>query len=57
MAMALIRPLAWELAYAVGVALEKAKRQKKKIRGRKSSQGPQIDQGNFPRNELGRRIK
>ena len=29
-ATALIRPLAWEPAYAVGVALEKAKRQKEK---------------------------
>ena len=29
-ATALIRPLAWEPPYAVGVALEKAKRQKKK---------------------------
>ena len=29
MATALIRPLAWEPPYAVGVALEKAKRQKK----------------------------
>ena len=27
-ATALIRPLAWELPYAIGVALEKAKRQK-----------------------------
>ena len=32
-AAALIRPLAWELAYAAGAALEKTKRQKnKKIR-------------------------
>ena len=29
-ATALIGPLAWELTYAVGVALEKTKRQKKK---------------------------
>ena len=29
-AAALIRPLAWELPHAVGAALEKAKRQKKK---------------------------
>ena len=29
-AIALIRPLAWELPYVVGAALEKAKRQKKK---------------------------
>ena len=29
-AVALIRPLAWEPPYAVGAALEKAKRQKKK---------------------------
>ena len=29
-ATALIRPLAWEPPYATGVALEKAKRQKKK---------------------------
>ena len=29
-ATALIRPLAWEPPYAVGAALEKAKRQKKK---------------------------
>ena len=29
-AIALIRPLAWEPPYATGVALEKAKRQKKK---------------------------
>ena len=29
-ATAPIRPLAWELPYAVGVALEKTKRQKKK---------------------------
>ena len=28
-AMALIRPLAWESPYATGVALEKAKREKK----------------------------
>ena len=29
-ATALLRPLAWESPYAMGVALEKAKRQKKK---------------------------
>ena len=29
-AVALIRPLAWEPPYAMGAALEKAKRQKKK---------------------------
>ena len=29
-AVALIRPLAWELPYALGAALEMAKRQKKK---------------------------
>ena len=36
-AIALIRPLAWEPPYAVGSALEKAKRQKifKKIKKRK----------------------
>ena len=32
MAPALIEPLAWEPPYAVGAALEKAKRQKKKER-------------------------
>ena len=31
-ATALIRPLVWEPPYAVGAALEKAKRQKKKER-------------------------
>ena len=31
-AAALIRPLAWDPPYAVGVALEKAKRQKNKIK-------------------------
>ena len=31
-ATALIRPLAWELPYAAGEALEKAKRQKNKIK-------------------------
>ena len=31
-AIALIRPLAWEPPYAAGVALEKAKRQKKLFR-------------------------
>ena len=31
-ATALIRPLAWEPSYAVGAALEKAKRQKNKIK-------------------------
>ena len=30
-ATALIKPLAWEFPYAVGAALEKAKRQKKKV--------------------------
>ena len=34
-ATALIRPLAWELPYATGVALEKAERQKKKKKKRK----------------------
>ena len=34
-ATALIRPLAWEPLYAMGVALEKAKRQKKKKRKKK----------------------
>ena len=32
-ATALIRPLAWASPYAMGVALEKAKRQKKKSLG------------------------
>jgi len=43
-ATALIRPLAWEPPYAMGVALEKAKRQKKKIvfrRKKKPSLGQQ----------------
>ena len=34
-ATALIRPLAWEFPYATGAALEKAKRQKKKIKLKK----------------------
>ena len=34
MAIVLVRPLAWELPYAMGAALEKAKRQKKKKRER-----------------------
>ena len=35
-ATALIRPLAWEPPYAIGVALEKAKRQKKKKKKKKT---------------------
>jgi len=34
-ATALIRPLAWESPYAMGAALEKAKRQKKEKRKKK----------------------
>ena len=33
--MTLIRPLAWELPYASGAAIEKAKRQKKKKKKKK----------------------
>ena len=36
-ATAAIRPLAWEPPYAVGAALEKAKRQKKKKKRRRRS--------------------
>ena len=36
-AIALIRPLAWEPPYAVGTALEKAKRQKDKTNKQKKS--------------------
>ena len=41
-ATAPIRPLAWELPYAAGVALEEAERQKKKKKKKKgiSSLGP-----------------
>ena len=35
-ATALIRPLAWESPYAMGAALEKAKRQKKRKEQRKN---------------------
>ena len=35
MATAPIRPLAWESSYAMGAALEKAKRQKKKKKKKK----------------------
>ena len=35
MATALIRPLAWEIPYATGVAQEKTKRQKIKIKNKK----------------------
>ena len=38
-ATAQIGPLAWEPPYAVGVALEKAKRQKKKKRKKEKKRG------------------
>ena len=36
-AVALIRPLAWELPYAVGAALKKDQKKKKNIQWRKAS--------------------
>jgi len=45
-ATALIRPLAWEPPYAVGAALEKAKRQKKKKRKEKKGRGLETVFGN-----------
>ena len=43
-AVAPIRLLAWELPYAMGTALEKAKRQKKKKRKKKNTGVPVMGQ-------------
>ena len=59
-ATALIRPLAWEPPYAVGVALEKAKRQKKKKkkkvgreRGRAGAGQALLESGYYAEDPLG----
>ena len=43
-ATAPIRPLAWELPYAVGAASEKAKRQKKKKKKKKRKKKKEMSQ-------------
>ena len=47
-ATALIRPLAWEPAYAAGAALEKAKRQKKKKKKKKKERKKEKKQMKIP---------
>ena len=46
-AIALIRPLAWELAYAKGAALKKAKKKKEKKRKKERREGVQKKNGIF----------
>ena len=49
-ATAPIRPLAWEIPYAMGAALEKAKRQERK-EGRKGKKGKKEKRKTFGRKE------
>ena len=51
-AAALIQPLAWEPPYAAGVALKKAKRQKKK---KKRMPGDRNQKGTAKKRERGRK--